>query len=120
MNANRTERLEGVFRQYAAEYLARNAGPGSLITVTRVSVSANEKFATIYITVLPVEKEEAALGFARRNVHDLKSYLREHIKMHHIPHVDFIIDDGEKNRQRIDELSVESEKLTKPDKPSDM
>ena len=98
-------RLEEVLRTYAAEFLAREAGVQSLITVTRAVLSDDKSRATIYMTVLPEEKEVPALGFATRQISDFKAYLKTKVRMHRIPHIDFEIDKGEKNRQRLDELS---------------
>lgn len=103
--ATYAERLKEVLRTHAAEFLAREAGGQSLITVTHADLSSDKKRAIIYITVLPENKEEAAVGFANRQIADFKSFLKERVRMHRIPHIDFAIDTGEKNRQRIDELS---------------
>jgi ribosome-binding factor A len=105
MAANRNERLKGMLRDMAAEFVAREAGRQSLVTVTDVAISPNEKEVTIFVTVLPVEKEQAALDFLNRQARDLRHYFKEHSKLRALPFPVFMIDFGEKNRQRIDELS---------------
>lgn len=77
----------------------------SLVTVTHADMSPDLKQATIYITVMPEEQEELALKAAKRARSDLRTYLREKTFLHPLPVVDFVIDYGEKNRQRIDELT---------------
>jgi ribosome-binding factor A len=67
-------------------------------------VSPDTKRATIFITVLPDEKEAGALEFVKRKRKDLREHLKKNIKIKIIPFVDIQIDRGEKNRQKIDEL----------------
>ena len=98
-------RLPQELQERAAVFLQRNSNHQSLITVTRCVLSENEKYATIFISVLPVEKEDAALEFVRRQRTDFIDYLKKETKIGRIPTVHFDLDFGEKNRQRMDELS---------------
>ncbi len=105
MATNRSEKLAEALREVAAEFLAREAGRQSLVTVTRAELSDDMKHGTIYITVLPIDAEESALAFANRNRTEFSSFFKKRIKGALPPHVEFVIDLGEKNRQRLDELS---------------
>ncbi len=89
----------------AADFFARESNRESLITVTRADVSPDLKNVQIFFTVLPVEYETAALNFAKRSRTDFREYLKKHASLQRLPNVDFTIDDGEKNRQRIDDLT---------------
>jgi ribosome-binding factor A len=62
------------------------------------------KKATVYITVLPSSKENAALSFVKRKRADLRDFLKKNMEVKVIPFIDIAIDEGEKNRQKIDEL----------------
>jgi ribosome-binding factor A len=101
---NRHERLEAAIRDVAAEFLVREAGRESLITVTRTMLSEDNKRATIYITVLPDTAEAGALSFANRNRTELRAFFKTRIKGALPPDIVFEIDMGEKNRLRLDEL----------------
>jgi len=101
---NRTETARQLLRNATAEFLAREAGPQSLITVTRADIADNFGEATIYLSVLPEEKEQAALDFVNRSVVELKAFLKSRTKLPRTPHIEFAIDRGEKNRQRLDQL----------------
>jgi ribosome-binding factor A len=90
---------------HAADYFARNSNHQSLITVTFANVTPDFKDARIYFTVFPEAMEEKALDFAKRSRPEFRDYLRKHSKLPRIAHVDFDIDYGEKNRQRIDDLT---------------
>ena len=85
--------------------MAREANRNSLITVTRVAMNEDCKYATIFITVFPETAEAAALAFANRNRGELGTFLLKRTKGMRIPKFEFEIDLGDKNRRRIDELS---------------
>ena len=102
---NRHERAAEAIRHGAAEFLAREAGPQSLITVTGVVLSTDLGHARVLLSVLPEDREAAALGLAHRHVEDFKDFLRSRVKLPRMPRVDFEIDRGEKNRQRLEEIS---------------
>lgn len=104
-NANREAKIEEVIRNAAAEFLQRESNRLSLITVTRVTMSDKLTKATVLITVLPENRQDEAIEFAHRNRSEFREYLKSHTRLQRLPLVDFEIDFGEKNRQRIDELS---------------
>jgi ribosome-binding factor A len=108
MSANRSEKIIKIIKTAAAEFLQRESNGISLITVTGARLSNDEKYATILFTVLPEEKEAAALEFAKRMRSEFKEYVKTHTKLGRIPMFDFEIDLGEKHRQKIDLISLKS------------
>jgi ribosome-binding factor A len=105
MNENRHGRIEEALREVAAEFLSREANRNTLLTVTRVTLSNDDKHATIFITAFPETGEQAAVDFANRNRSELKEFYKKRVKGGLPPDIAFEIDMGEKNRQRLDELS---------------
>ena len=101
----RHNQVEETIAHLAGDFLARESGVKALITVTHADMPDNYKEATIYISVLPQTMEAEALKFAKRARSDLREYIRTHSRLHPTPTVDFAIDLGEKNRQRVDELT---------------
>jgi ribosome-binding factor A len=89
----------------AADYFARESNRQSLVTVTRADVSPDLKNVTIFISVMPANAEQDVLHFARRNRTDFREYLKKHAPLKFMPNVDFELDYGEKNRQRVDDLT---------------
>ena len=89
----------------AADFFLRESNRRSLVTVTRADVSPDLKNVLIFLSVLPESAESDVLLFAKRNAVEFKEYLKKHASMKFLPHVDFEIDYGEKNRQRIDDLT---------------
>ncbi len=100
----RPEKVANMIKERTAEYLNRENNGASLITVTSANCSPDLKKATIFITVLPEDKEETALLFAKRKRPEIRDYLKEHMLTKVVPFIDIEIDRGEKNRQKIDEL----------------
>lgn len=104
MSEFRNEKIKNNIKELSAIYIEREAGHTSLITVTRVLLSPDNKRATIMVSVMPKEKEKAAYGFIKRNLGELRKYVSKNLKINPIPFLDVKIDEGEKNRQKIDEL----------------
>jgi ribosome-binding factor A len=102
--AERNEKVANLIKELSAVFLERENNQTSLITVTSCNVSPDLKRATVFITVLPDEKEHDALDFAKRKRGELRTYIKKNIQIKNIPFVDIQIDRGEKNRQKIDEL----------------
>lgn len=96
--------MNTILKELAATFLARENNNTSLITVTSANVSPDFKRATIFITVMPESKEEAALFFAKRQRGNMRDFLKKNMNVKIIPFIEIEIDKGEKNRQKIDEL----------------
>ncbi len=105
--AYRNEKLKELCQHLAADFLVRESGGQSLLTVTGARLSDDGKYATIFFTVFPSEKESFALEFTKRKRAEFRAYVESHSRIGHVPFFDFAIDQGEKNRQKIDALENE-------------
>ena len=101
----KNDRLSEYIKEQVSEFIARESNHSSLVTVTRVRLANSLKKAEVLITVYPEEKEQEVLNFLKRTGNDVRNYVKNHIRTRTIPFLDFLVDGGEKNRQRIDELS---------------
>jgi ribosome-binding factor A len=86
------------------DFFQRESSGASMITVTRTEVSPDMKYGTIFITVLPEDKEEAAINFAKRMRSELRHYVMKRLPIKVIPFFEVEIDYGEKNRLHVEEL----------------
>jgi ribosome-binding factor A len=105
--AGQTERQVKIglqIRNIAQDFFQKESSGVSLITVTRANISRDLERSTIFITVLPENKEEQALSFARRMRTDLRTEIKNKLRIRKIPNVEIKIDDGEKARQIMDSL----------------
>ena len=94
-----------IMRQLAAQFVLLEGSKSSLLTITRVEISQTGKESKIFFTTLPESEEDTALKFLERKIPEFKTYVRDHSRIHMVPHIAFKIDYGERNRQRLDELS---------------
>jgi len=101
----RKEKIREALRTSAAEFLAREAGRQSLVTVTEARVSSDGRSGRVYITVLPQSAEASALAFANRNRGEFSKFFKKKIRGISPLHIEFVIDEGEKSRQRLDDIS---------------
>lgn len=103
----RKDRLSHTLKECAAKFIEEESSRTSLITVTNIHLSKDNKSAIIFFTVYPENQEETVLSFVKRQRSHFKDYLRKHSGLMRLPSVDFRLDSGEKNRQRLDELATE-------------
>jgi ribosome-binding factor A len=104
MDSKREIQTKEIIAHLAGDFLAREAGRQSLITVTRSEISPDLRNVTVYISVLPESAEKAALAFCKRERSLFREYIKKHSALNFPPTIDFEIDFGEKNRLRIENL----------------
>lgn len=102
---NKHDKLQEMIRELAAQFFSRESNRQSLITITSVEVLSRGGRAIIRITVLPEDQESTALEFMRRKLSDFREYVTDNSRIGRVPFFDVEIDIGEKNRQRIDEIT---------------
>lgn len=105
MQINRDEKLKSLIQQFTAEFITRESNHASLITVTSISLVSEGNKAIVNISVLPENKENAALDFLNRQRRELRGALMKKYRAVRVPYLVFELDKGEKNRQRIEEIS---------------
>lgn len=104
--SRRQSKVAEELAHHAADFLARTmkAG-GALVTVTRANIAPNLKNITVFVSILPKTREEEMLKGLKRLRTDFHDYLKVKTVLRDVPTVDFTLDFGEENRQRIDELT---------------
>jgi len=103
----RDKKTEEVLREMASKFLLEESAGPALITVTSVKVSGDLKLAKIYFTCYPAESEKYVIDFTKRKRSEFRDYIKENSGLQRLPFIDFEIDLGEKNRQKIDDLSAQ-------------
>lgn len=91
----------------ASEYINTWSNRQSMITITSVQLSRSADKVTFCVSVYPEDAEGPALGFLMRKRGECREYLKKHVALGRIPHVDFVLDEGEKNRQKVESLLEE-------------
>ncbi|HWR71420.1 MAG TPA: 30S ribosome-binding factor RbfA [Dehalococcoidia bacterium] len=106
--SRRTERLNHLLRQEITDLLQREAKDPRLsvmVSVTRVSVSADMHFAKVFVSVLGTEEEKkgllaglhAASGFLRRE-------LASRLSLRYTPDLSFVYDDTMEQAGKVIQL----------------
>jgi ribosome-binding factor A len=115
MQPFKEEKVEEHLKQLAAAFIQRESNYTSLITVTATKMADRLGRCTIYFTVLPEDKQDQVLDFLNRKRAEFKEYVKKHSRIGRLPSVQFALDFGEKNRQKIDLISYgEEARETKP------
>lgn len=96
--------------ELVSQFIREEANTEPLITVTDLRLSANSAEATVFFTTVPDEGQADALVFLKRKGTELRKYVKRHGRLKFLPHFNFAIDYGERNRQHIDELSQDLKK----------
>jgi ribosome-binding factor A len=104
MREVKREVIAEILHRLAAQFVLEEGSGASLLTVTRAEISHTGKEAKIFFTTLPESEEDTALKFLERKTPEFKRYVRDESRIGIVPHIDFKIDYGERNRQRLDEL----------------
>lgn len=99
------DKVSSLIVELANDFINRESNRESLVTITYADVSPNLKNSTIFFTVFPEDKENTALEFLKRKRSDFREFAKTHSRLRVLPTFDFEIDLGEKNRQRIEEIS---------------
>ncbi|MFT7507443.1 MAG: ribosome-binding factor A [Acidimicrobiales bacterium] len=110
---DRQTKVATLLSELAAKYIQQEANTNPLITITRSNVSKDYKNATIFFTTIPEDKQGTALIYLMRSSGDLRRYVRKHMRIKVIPHIEFQIDFGERHRQDTDILFAEMESAKK-------
>jgi len=100
------DKISSAIKKIAGEFLNLESDRKSMITPIHADVSKDLKNATIYVTVFPDSNEKVALQFLKTKRTDFRDFFKNHIKLRTLPFFDFKIDTGEKNRQKVEALSV--------------
>lgn len=95
--------------ELAATFIQHEANSDPLITVTSVDVSPDMRRAIIFVTTIPDGRESDALIFLKRNATNMRNYFKQKARLKYIPHLEFMVDAGERHRQHMDELVREIE-----------
>ncbi len=104
MSSARQDKMRQFLREIAAEFFSRESSGRSLITITDATISPDFKRATIYLTTIPESEDEHALQFAKRKRTDLREFIAKKARLRTLPVLEVKIDEGERNRQKIDAL----------------
>ena len=89
-----SNRATEIVAREAAQFIAREAGRESLITVIQARSIAHGDRILVFVSVFPVEKARAAMAFLERQREAFSDHLKTHARLR-LPRIDFMLDNGE-------------------------
>ena len=78
-----------------------------MITITAVDVAPDLKTATVWISILPEDKEKDALLFLKSNDYEIRNQLKDKITFKYIPILNYKLDRSLKNAAIVEKLLEE-------------
>ena len=106
--SERTEKVSNYLKELVATFLAGEANRNYLVSVTSCDISSDLKNSTVMLSVLPENKEGEVLELMKEKKNALNKYLMDKLHIKYIPRITFLIDLGEKNRLRVEELTQQT------------
>ncbi len=106
LGGDRLERVSGLLRTELSSIMHREIefDPGTLCTVTRVTVSPDLEHAKVWISVLPANQARLVLAALEREIGRIQRLLNRRLVMEYVPKIRFLIDESEENAATIDHL----------------
>lgn len=112
MKERRQGKLSSLIRSETARFIEMHADLplGTFLTVTRAEISSDGGYARVFVSLFPYER----VGTVLKKLHALEktcnAYLRQSLRMKRIPHVRFLLDEGEAKRAHVEELLEDQKK----------
>lgn len=105
MTSFRKEKLTSLLTRLISEHLLTHPLlPNVMVTVGCIVLSADFKNATVFVIVNPEGKGDEILSVIARKQGNIQKAIGSQLSLKFIPRLTFRLDEGEKNRARIDEL----------------
>lgn len=105
----RTDRVSSLLQQEIAVLLLELELPG-MVTVSKVEVSPDLKYAKVSITILPSDEktEKRVLEMIRHATFDMQKVLNKKLTMKFVPHISFAVDYSQEYASHINKLIKET------------
>lgn len=106
--SSRIERANSVLQKNIAEILEKSLNDprlsGCLISVSKVAVSSDLKYAKVFLSILPVDKREFVLSLVSGAKGFIKKELSTKIKFRALPELNFLLDTSEDYSEKINSM----------------
>lgn len=104
--SHRLEQVSSLIRKEMAALIGREIEIplGTLVTVSRVKLGPDFKFAKIFVNVTPVERAEEVLDILKKNRSRLQKELSSYLTMKFSAKISFVFDAEEAEAQKIESL----------------
>ena len=106
MQEKQIKRIESALKDELSAIIQKEIDlqPGTLVTVTEIEISEDNRYADVYITVLPENTTGSVLGILKRASGFLRAELIHRFDWGRGPELRFQIDEGQKKADKIESL----------------
>jgi ribosome-binding factor A len=106
MQEKQIKRIESALKDELAAIIQKEIDlkPGTLVTVTEIEISEDNRYADVYITVLPENTQGSVLTILKRASGFLRAELIHRFDWGRGPELRFQIDEGQRKADSIDSL----------------
>lgn len=105
VKGRRQEKLNSLYQKIISEFMERSFRvEQGIFTVTKTQISARGERLKIYFSVWPDAQEKNVLKFLEASAGELRSHLAGRIDAKFVPELEFLLDDAEKKRLKIEAL----------------
>lgn len=104
----RKERLSNLIADELSQIITRELEfDDALVSITSISLSQDDDFATIKFSVLPSSKEKEVTKIFKENAGRLQHLLIRRLSMRTIPHIRFEYDPGLEKAQQVEKILLD-------------
>ena len=102
----RTDKVNALLQREISEAIHEEVElpEGILVTVTRVKVSKDLRYACAWLSILPFKQSESVLTILKQNIRQVQASLNKDLFMHNVPKVGFKIDESEERAGEVEQL----------------
>ena len=103
---NRIDKVNELLQQQLAEFFNREIefSEDTLVTIIEVKTSSDLQKATVWLSVLPINRSGSALEAVKKNISDIRRQIKKKLFIKHVPYFEFKIDDTEERASEIERL----------------
>lgn len=94
--SDRKGRATEIIAREAAQFIMREAGNESLITVIRAEAVSHGDRVLVFVSIFPENKIPTALAFLERQREAFSDHLKTHARLRPLPRIEFLLDNHEK------------------------
>ncbi len=109
-NQNRLGRIDEEYRKEISQiigYDLKNPNVTGLISVTKVKVTNDLKFAKVYVSILNAKNTKETLAGLKKSAGFIRSELAKRVNLRNTPEIIFELDDSMEYGARIDTILKE-------------
>jgi ribosome-binding factor A len=116
----RTDRLNSLLKEVISEVIrkeVRNPHVAELVTVTRVQISKDLRYAKVYISIMGSEQQKTETMEALRSAAGfIAVHSSEKVVMRYFPDLTFILDDSIEKHMRVEQIlsHISKERESRP------